>query len=142
MIGSKLAFFLCASLALSMADPTDLFGGLGLGNLLSSADNLANGVVGTLVSDLIGLLGSVTTIVANLLRTLISVVNQIGSILNIPNGTDPLSFVQNLVSSLDPIVQQLLGTVSSGVGEVVDDVSQIPKSLNTFVFRSKTLHLT
>jgi hypothetical protein len=43
--------------------------------------------------------------------------------LNIPVGQDVLTFVQNLVTKLEPIVQKLLGTVSSGVGEIVGDVS-------------------
>jgi hypothetical protein len=120
MVGSKVVLLLCASLALSMAAPTDLLGGLNLGNILKPVDNL----VGNLVDDLSGLLHDVTGLVAQLLKELIAIINQLVKILQIPSGQDPLSFVQNLVSQLEPLVDQLLGTVSSGVGEIVDDVSK------------------
>lgn len=141
MIGSKMALFFCASVALSAAAPTDLLGGLDLGNILSPVDDLLNGAVGNLVGDLTGLLGSVTSAVSDLLQALISVINQIVSVLNIPNGTDPLSFVQNLVSSLNPLVQQLVGAVSSGVNEVVSDVSRWLENVIFNCFRLKTSHL-
>jgi hypothetical protein len=123
MTGSKVAIFICISLALTSVATADLLGGLDLGNILKPVTGLLNGVVGNLVGDLNSLLKDVTGLVADLLKTLIAIINQIVKILNIPAGQDPLAFVQNLVSQLEPIVNQLLGTVSSGVGEVIDDVS-------------------
>lgn len=119
MVCSKVAFLLCASLTLSMAAPTDLLGSLNLNSILKPVDNL----VGNLGTDLGKLLNDVTGLVAKLLDELIQLIDRLISVLNIPKGQDPLSFVQNLVGQLEPIVNQLLGTVSSGVGEIVDDVS-------------------
>lgn len=119
MVASKVALLLCASLALSMAAPTDLLSGLNLNNILNPVTDL----VGNLGTDLGKLLNDVTGLVAKLLNELIQIIDQLISVLNIPKGQDPLSFVQNLVSNLEPLVNQLLGTVSSGVGEIVDDVS-------------------
>ena len=117
MTASKVAILLCASLALSMAAPTG--GLLDLGDILKPV----TGLVGNLGDDLSALLKDVTGLVAALLKQLIKIVNQLVKILNIPDGADPLGFVQSLVSQLQPIVDQLLGTVSSGVGEIVGDVS-------------------
>lgn len=119
MVSSKVALLLCASAALSMAAPTDLLSSLNLGSILKPVDSL----VGNLGDDLGKLLKDVTGLVAKLLGKLIQIIDRLVSVLKIPNGQDPLSFVQNLVGQLEPIVNQLLGTVSSGVGEIVDDVS-------------------
>jgi hypothetical protein len=125
MFSSKVAIFLCASLALTMAAPTGgLLGSLDLGNILKPITGAVGDLVGNLTDDLSELLKDVTGLVAALLKELIKVINQLVKVLNIPSGTDPLAFVQNLVSQLEPIVNELLGTVSSGVGEIVDDVSQ------------------
>jgi hypothetical protein len=121
MVGSKVALLLCASLALSMAAPTDLLGSLDLNNLLKPV----TGLVGDLTNDLSKILKDVTGLVEKLLKELIAIINQLIKVLNIPNGQDPLAFVQNLVSQLEPIVNQLLGTVSSGVGEIIGDVSAL-----------------
>jgi hypothetical protein len=117
MIGSKVVLLLCASVAISMAAPT---GGLDLGSILNPVTNL----VGNLGDDLNELLKDVTGFVAKLLKLLIKIIDDLVKVLNIPSGQDPLAFVQNLVSQLEPVVDQLLGTVSSGVGEIIDDVSQ------------------
>lgn len=125
MIGSKVGILLCVSLALTMAAPTDLLGSLNLNNLLKPVTNL----VGNLGDDLGKLLKDVTGLVARLLEELIQLIDRLIGVLKIPSGTDPLAFVQNLVGQLEPIVNQLLGTVSSGVGEIVDDVSLLPRCM-------------
>jgi hypothetical protein len=117
MVGSKVAILICVSLALTSVATADLLGGLDLGNILGPVTGLVDGLVGNLTDDLSKLLKDVTGLVAQLLKTLISIINQIVKVLNIPSGQDPLAFVQNLVSQLEPIVNQLLGTVSSGVGK-------------------------
>jgi hypothetical protein len=123
MFSSKVAIFLCASLALTMAAPTgDLLSGLNLGNILNPITGVVGDLLGNLTDDLSELLKDVTGLVAALLKQLIKVINQLVKVLQIPSDQDPLAFVQNLVAQLEPIVNQLLGTVSSGVGEIVDDV--------------------
>ncbi|KAI6184717.1 hypothetical protein M3Y97_00626000 [Aphelenchoides bicaudatus] len=118
MFNSKVAIFLCASLALSMAAPTDLLGGLDLGNILKPV----TGLVGNLIDNLSKLIQGLTGTIADLVNQLVAALQQLTKVLNIPAGTDPLSFVQNLVKQLDPIVKQLLGTVSSGVEGAVGNV--------------------
>lgn len=120
MVGPKAAFFLCATLALSMTVSAGL---LDLDSLLNPAERLLDDLIGNLGTDLSDLLNDVTGLVKDLLEALISVIDQIVKVLNIPAGRDPLLFVQNLVSQLEPIVNQLSGAVGSGVNEVLDDVS-------------------
>jgi hypothetical protein len=116
MYGSKVAIFLCVSFALTMAAPTNLL------NILNPVDNLLNNVVGNLANDLNNLLKDVTGLVAQLLKVLIAIINAIIKALNVPSGQDVLDFVQNLVSQLEPLIQQLLGAVSSGAAEIIDNV--------------------
>jgi hypothetical protein len=118
MNGSKIAILVCAFFTLAMAAPTG-------GNLLDLGDILkpVTGIVGNLGDDLGKLLKDVTGLVAKLLKDLLKIVEQLIKVLGIPDGVDPLSFVQNLVSQLEPIVDHLLEDVSSGAGEIIEDVS-------------------
>jgi hypothetical protein len=117
MYGSKVAILLCVSFALTMAAPISLL------DILNPVDDLLNNVVGNLVVDLNNLLKDVTGLVAQLLKVLIAIINAIIKTLNVPSGQDVLDFVKNLISQLEPPIQQLLGAVSSGAGEIIDDVS-------------------
>jgi transposase len=89
-------------LALSTALPLPILGG----------GDLIGGLVGTVS----GLLNTVTKTVSDLLNSTLP------SILNIPSGTDPLSFVQQLIGQLDGIISQLLNGLGIGSGLPLDEI--------------------
>jgi len=125
---SKVALFLVATLAISTAAPLDLGGVLGgvvgsVGGVVNGAVGTVNGVVGSVTGTLDDLLGDVEGIVQGLTSTVSQLLQQVVTLLKIPSGTNPLVFIQNLVSQLDDILAKLLGTVGSGVDNVVDDVT-------------------
>jgi phage-related protein len=103
-------------LAISTALPLDL--GNVLGGVVESVGGAVNGVTG-LLDDV---LGNVEDVLSGLTSTVSQLLQQVVQILKIPSGTNPLSFIQNLINQLDNILAQLLGSVGSGVEDVVGKV--------------------
>lgn len=92
-----------------------------MGDLLSPA----TGVVTNLIGSVDDLLNGLTTDVLKLLSSLTQ-------ILNIPKGVNPLTFVQNLITQLEQIINQLLNKADgSGLpfSELVNDAEEIANGL-------------
>jgi hypothetical protein len=102
-------------LAISTALPLDL------GNVLGGAVGSVGGIVKGVTGILDDVLGNVEDVLNGLTSTVSQLLQQVVQILKIPSGTNPLSFIQNLANKLDDILSQLLGTVGSGVDEVVGE---------------------
>ena len=117
-------------MAIASAAPLDL------GSLLGSVGSIVSPVVGTVTGLVDGLIGDVDAILSALTPEVSKLLSKLTSILNLSSSGNPLVAVQSLITKLESVLEQLTGSVGSGLpiaSGVSGDVNEILSTLTSIL---------